>query len=447
MDRTLRILVVDDTPSNIKVLEALLAPRGYTIVRAGSGAEGLEKVQTERPDLVLLDVVMPDMDGYEVCRRVREEPSTRALPVVLITASAEQERVAGIEAGADDFLRKPINQAELLARVRSLLRLKAYHDTIEAQAAELAEWNRTLEARVREQVAELERLRRLRRFLSPQLAELVVASGDESLLSSHRREIAVAFCELRGFSALSETTEPELVMAVLSEYHQAMGREVFRFEGTVGQIAGAGLMVFFNDPVPCPDPAERAVRMAIAMRDRMAGLGSGWRRRGHELAFAAGVDMGYATLGQIGFENRVDYGAVGPVTNLAAGLCDAARDGQILISQRVNAAVEGLADTSCVSELSLPGLVKPVLAFNVERLQPAVDQTGRGAGPLTAREQEVAALVAQGLTNRQIAEQLVITERTAETHLERIFTKLDLHSRAQLARWATEQGLVPAGRQ
>jgi adenylate cyclase len=442
-----KILVVDDTPSNVKLLEALLAPRGYTILSASSGVEGLEKAVKDRPDLMLLDVVMPEMDGYEVCRRVREGPSTRSLPVVLITASAEQERLAAIEAGADDFLRKPINKAELLARVRSLLRLKAYHDTIEAQAAELAEWNRTLEARVREQIAELERLRRLRRFLSPQLAELVVASGDESLLTSHRREIAVAFCDLRGFSALAETTEPELVMTVLREYHQAMGGEVFRFEGTVGQIAGAGLMVFFNDPVPCPDPVERAVRMAVAMRDRMAGLTSGWRRRGHDLGFAAGVDVGYATLGQIGFEGRVDYGAVGPVTNLATGLSEAAVDGQILISQRVNAAIELLAETSCLGELSLAGSVKPVLAFNVERLHPTIERAGRPAGPLTAREQEVTALVAQGLTNRQIAEQLVITERTAETHLERIFTKLDLHSRAQLARWATEQGLVPAGRQ
>lgn len=445
MERQPKILVVDDTPINIKLLEAVFAHHGYTVVAASSGREALEVVEAQRPDLVLLDVVMPGMDGYEVCRRLRDNPATHLLPVVMITASDEHERLRALEVGADDFVYKPFNQPELLARVRSLVRIKAYQDTIQAQAAALAEWNRSLEARVQQQVAELERLERLRRFLSPQLAELVVASGDDTLLDSHRREIAVAFCALRGFAAFVETTEPEIVMAVLRDYHATMGAEIFRFGGTVGQIAGDGLMVFFNDPLACPDAAARVVRMLLAMREQMDLLSSGWRKHGWELGFGAGVDLGYATLGTIGFEGRIDYGAIGTVTNLAARLCEAASGGQILVNQRVHAAVEALVEATCLGELTLPGLVKPVLAFNVEGARAGAD-LGPSAGalptPLTRREEEVAVLVARGLTNRQIAEQLVVSERTVDSHVEHVRTKLGLRSRAHLAAWAGAHGLV-----
>ena len=272
MDRQPKILAVDDTPHNIRLLEAVLAPRGYAIVPAGNGMEALEKVATERPDLILLDVVMPGMDGYEVCRRLRDDPATRLLPVVMVTASGDQEKVRAIEAGADDFILKPFNHAELLARVKSLLRIKEYYDTIQAQAAELAELNRTLEARVRQQVDELERVGRLRRYLSPQLAELIVSSGDESVLESHRREITVVFCDLRGYTAFAETAEPEELMGMLREYHAALGELIFCYEGTLERFAGDGLMVWFNDPLPCEDPAGRAVRMALAMRGRVGEL-------------------------------------------------------------------------------------------------------------------------------------------------------------------------------
>src|SRR6266508_3316948 len=217
MDRQPTILIVDDTSQNIRLLEAVLAPRGYKLITATSGPEALDKIASEQLDLILLDIVMPGMDGYEVCRRVRANPATRLLPVVMITASGDQEKIKAIEAGADDFIPKPFNQPELLARVKSLLRVKEYYDTIQVQAAELEEWNRTLETRVQQQLEELERLSRLRRFLSPQLADLILSSGGEVLLKSHRREVAVVFCDLRGFTSFSETSEPEEVMGILQE--------------------------------------------------------------------------------------------------------------------------------------------------------------------------------------------------------------------------------------
>ena len=369
MDRQPKILIVDDTPQNIRLLEAVLEPRGYTLITATSGSEALEKIASEQLDLILLDIVMPGIDGYEVCRRVRANPATRLLPVVMITASGDQEKIKAIEAGADDFIPKPFNQPELLARVKSLLRVKEYYDTIQAQAAELAEWNRSLETRVQQQVEELERANRLRRFLSPQLAEVVMSSGDEALLKSHRREIAVVFCDLRGYTAFSETSEPEEVMGILREYHNAMGTLIHQFEGTVGHFAGDGLMIFFNDPLPCPNPPERAVRMAVAMRQRMEEVTAGWRRRGYTLGFGVGIALGYATLGQIGFEDRFDYAAIGMVTNLASRLCAEAHAGQILISQRVCTALENLAEVESVGELTLKGLSKPASAYNVVELK------------------------------------------------------------------------------
>jgi adenylate cyclase len=365
------VLAVDDLPANVRLLDAVLSPRGYRVLGAGSGPEALALVAEHRPDLVLLDIVMPEMDGYEVCRRLRQDPATAFLPVVMITASGDQERLLAIEAGADDFVAKPFDQAELLARVRSLLRIKRYHDTIEGQAAELAEWNRTLEQRVQEQVGQLERMGRLRRFLSPQLADLVVSSGDESFLDSHRRDITVVFCDLRAFTAFAETAEPEEVMGVLDDYFQALGDLVTRFEGTLERFTGDGLMVFFNDPLPCEDAPLRAVRMAVAMRNRIQGLAQGWARHGYDLALGVGVAQGYATLGRIGFEGRSDYTAIGNCTNLAARLCAEARPWQILLSPRVHAAVEEFVTSEPVGELTLRGFSRPVATFNVVGLDAA----------------------------------------------------------------------------
>ena len=365
------VLAVDDLPTNIRLLDAVLSPRGYRVISAGSGPEALQRVKDHDPDLVLLDIVMPGMDGYEVCRRLREDPATAFLPVVMITASGDQEKLRAIEAGADDFVTKPFDQAELLARVRSLVRIKRYHDTIEGQAAELAEWNRTLEQRVQQQVEQLERMGRLRRFLSPQLADLVISSGDESFLDSHRREITVVFCDLRGFTAFAEISEPEEVMGVLGDYYAALGDLVSRFEGTLERFTGDGLMAFFNDPLPCEDAPLRAVRMAVAMRSRIQGLARDWIRHGYDLSLGVGLAQGYATLGQIGFEGRSDYTAVGSVPNLAARLCAAARPWQILLSRRVHAAVEEFVTSEPVGELTLRGFSRPVSAFNVLGLDAA----------------------------------------------------------------------------
>ena len=360
-----RVLVVDDTPVNLKLLADLLAAKGYAVATATSGAEALAKIEADAPDLVLLDVMMPGMSGYEVCRKIRESPATAMLPVVMVTAlDPGQERVKGIDAGADDFLTKPIHQPELLARVRSLLRVKTLWDQV-------GELNRTLESRVAEQVAQLERLGRLRRFFSPQLAEAILSGGADDPLQSHRREITVVFLDLRGFTAFAETAEPEEIMGVLREYHAAMGQLILEHEGTLERFTGDGMMIFFNDPTPVPNPQERAVRMALAMRERVDDLVRAWRKRGYELDFGVGIAQGYATLGAIGFEGRWDYGAIGTVTNLAARLCGEARPGQILIPHRLYGALEDQVEAAPVGEMSLKGFSRPVNVYNVTGLKHA----------------------------------------------------------------------------
>jgi adenylate cyclase len=367
-----RILVVDDTPENVLLLSAVLEKKGYQVATASSGAEALELIATERPDLVLLDVVMPQMSGYEVCRKIRENPATGVLPVVMVTAlDPGQERINGLDAGADDFLTKPINQAELLARVRSLLRIKGLYDTVGDLARQLAENNRTLEARVAEQVAQLERLGRLKRFFAAPLAEMIVAGDTDDPLKSHRREITVVFLDLRGFTAFAETAEPEEVMNVLREYHAEAGGVILAHEGTLERFTGDGMMIFFNDPVPVPNPAERAVRMAVEIRDRVGELTAKWQKLGYELSIGVGIAQGYATLGAIGFEGRLDYGAIGTVTNLAARLCGEAKPGEILISRRLMSTLETLIETTAVGEVTLKGFAKPVTAFNVVGLTPS----------------------------------------------------------------------------
>ena len=360
-----RVLVVDDQPANVRLLEAILAPRGYDVRTASSGEEALAALDADDMDLVLLDIVMPGKDGYEVCREIRERPGTAYLPVVMVTASGDEQKIKALEAGADDFLTKPVNKNELLARVASLARIKRYQDTIKRQSDELAAWNHELEDRVSDQVSQIERMHRLRRFLSPQLAELIVDSGDESFLESHRREIVVVFCDLRGFTPFAEASEPEEVMGVLGEYHAALGDLIFRFEGTLERFAGDGLMVFFNDPVRCDDGPARAIRMSVAMRTRVRGLAESWARQGHDLALGIGIAQGYATLGRIGFEGRHDYAAIGSVTNLASRLCDDAAPWQILVTERVFSAAGPVVVGEDAGIRELKGFSRSVHAFDV----------------------------------------------------------------------------------
>jgi adenylate cyclase len=369
MDVQPRVLVIDDNPQNRRLMEALLMPRGYEVVGVVSGPEAFTWLKNQSADLILLDIVMPEMNGYEVCRRLRESEATRMVPVVMLTSSGDEDKVRAIEAGADDFIPRPVNEAELLARVRSLFRIKRFHDTIQTQSAELADWNRTLEARVESQVEELGRLGRLRRFLSPQLADVIVTNDDESMLKSHRREITVVFCDLRGFTAFSETAEPEEVMGVLGEFHAELGHLIFEYQGTLERFAGDALMMFFNDPFPIENAPLQAIRMALAMQERVAELIVSWRKRGHDLAMGIGIAVGYATLGRIGFEGRYDYGAVGSVVNLAARLCSEAQGGQILLAPKALAAVEEAVVAEPVGELTLKGFHRPVPAFAVTGLR------------------------------------------------------------------------------
>ncbi len=366
-----RVLVVDDQPPNIRLLEAILTPRGYDVRAASSGEEALAAIDEGDVDLVLLDIVMPGMDGYQVCRAIRERPATAYLPVVMVTASGDEQKIKALEAGADDFLTKPVNQSELLARVASLARIKRYQDTIKRQSDELSSWNHELEGRVAEQVSQIERMGRLRRFLSPQLAELIVDTGDESFLESHRREIVVVFCDLRGFTPFAEASEPEEVMGVLDEYFAALGDLIFRFEGTLERFAGDGLMVFFNDPVRCDDGPARAIRMSVAMRTRVRGLAESWAREGHDLSLGIGIAQGYATLGRIGFDGRHDYAAIGSVTNLASRLCADAEPWQILVTERVYSAAGAIVVGADAGVRELRGFSRSVHAFDVKGIDNA----------------------------------------------------------------------------
>ena len=372
-----RILLVDDNPENLDILQTRLARHGYEILTARDGEEALVTAHETRPDLILLDIMMPKLDGIEVCRRLKANRSLPFMPIVMVTAKADsKDIVAGLEAGGDEYLTKPVDQAALVARVKSMLRIKELHDTgqeqaarLEAQAAELSEWNQTLERRVQQQVAQLERLGRLKRFFSPQLADLIVGGDMDDPLKSHRREVTVVFLDLRGFTAFAETAEPEEVMAVLREYHAEMGKLILEHEGTLERFTGDGMMVFFNDPVPVPNPAERAIRMALVMRDRVGELTVRWRKLGYDLDCGMGLAQGYATIGAIGFEGRWDYGAIGTVTNLAARLCGEAKPGQILAPRRFFGTVEDLVEAEAIGELSLKGFHRPITAYNILRLK------------------------------------------------------------------------------
>jgi class 3 adenylate cyclase len=371
------ILVVDDNPANVDIIETRLASQGYRIITAVDGEDAIEKARAHLPDLILLDVMMPKKDGIQVCRELKGEPSLPFMPIILVTAKADtRDIIAGLDSGGDEYLTKPVDTAALLARVRSILRVKALHDQVNAQAAELAAWNGQLETRVARQVDEIARVSRLKRFLPPQIADVIVSAGNEDMLESHRRDVTVVFCDLRGFTAFAETSEPEEVMKVLREYHAALGDCVVRYEGTLERYAGDGILILFNDPVECADHTQRAVRMAVEMRDAVGALAERWRLQGHELGFGIGIARGFATMGRIGFEGRSDYAAIGTVSNLASRLSDEAKAGQILISQRVAAVIEPIAATGFIGELPLKGFARKTPTYELLALRTVAAAAG-----------------------------------------------------------------------
>lgn len=353
-----RILIVDDEPFNLDLLEQELMEYDYVIERAADGVEALEKTSAFKPDVILLDFMMPRMNGLEVVKQLREDEAHKGIPVILLTAKATQEdKVAGLDAGADDYVTKPFDAVELLARVRAMMRLKDMHDRLE-------DWNRSLTETVRKQVADLQRMARLKRYLSPQIAETIL-EDDSDFFRTHRREITILFLDLRGFTAFSDNAEPEEVMELLRHYHGEMGQLIFKYDGTLERFMGDGIVVIFNDPIPCEEHTHKAARMALEMRERMKDLRATWRRKGYDLDLGVGFSAGYATLGTMGFEGRMDYGSVGNLPNLASRLCSEARGGQILTDQKTMSRIEDAFDAEKIEELNLKGIHRPVPAFNI----------------------------------------------------------------------------------
>jgi adenylate cyclase len=358
-----RILVVDDQRTNAEMVSGLLGNLGYEVDLASNGEEALERVASKAPDLVISDILMPRMDGYELCRRLRASAATALLPVILVTSAEPQtERVKGVEAGADDFLAKPVNWAELFARVKRLLHVKSLQDEIKLLNAQL-------ERRVQEQVAQLERLSRMKRFFSRAVAEAIVAPGGEQLLEPHRREITAVFLDLRGFTAFTDRADPDEVMELLRAYHLTLGRTVDEFGGTLEHFAGDGVMIFFNDPIEIDNPAERAIRMALALQRAFNPIAQAWLKLGHEVGLGIGIAQGDATLGVIGFEQRWEYAAIGNVPNLAARLCGAAHAGEIIVDGQTEHDIVHIADTEFVGALTLRGFQQPVPAFRLRKLR------------------------------------------------------------------------------
>jgi adenylate cyclase len=351
-------LVVDDSNVNRKLLARHLEILDIDVREATNGRQALDLLQASGPEIgvVLLDIVMPELDGYATLEAIKADEVLRHLPVIMISGVDELDSVVRcIEMGATDYLPKPFNPAVLGARIRASLAGKRLHDLEVESAARQAELLRTIEHQKEE----------LSRFLSPQVAALVSSKEGIALLAGHRRMATSVFCDLRGFTPFSEAVEPEEVLGVLREYHAMMGELIVAHGGTLEHFAGDGMMVFFNDPVLQDDHVERAVRMALAMRDRFATLSSGWSKRGQELGFGVGIATGHATLGRIGFEGRYDYGMVGMAVIEASRLSSAAGPNQILLSPSSHTEVDGVFEVEPVGEISLKGFSRPISPVNV----------------------------------------------------------------------------------
>jgi adenylate cyclase len=378
------ILAVDDTPQNLDLLRRRLSSQGYEVTTAEDGEAALERTAELLPDLILLDIMMPRLDGIETVRRLKANPAHQHIPVILVTAKSDpMDVIEGLDAGGDDYLTKPIDHAALLARVRAMLRMKALHDKVHEQARELEDWSRLLERRVAEQIEQIARMDRLRRFLPPQVAEILVGDrqgGDP--LQSHRQDVTVVVADLRGFTSFAETAEPEEVLTVLREYHHCIGTLVAQHDATLERFVGDGVLALFNDPLPQEDHTGRAIQMTLEMRQHVQVLCETWAKRGYALGFGVGVTRGYATVGGVGFERRIEYSVIGTVPNLASRLCDEAKTGQILVSRPVIAALEDRAEFQLVGNLSLKGFHRPVPVFEILGLRKSV------ATHSTARRQQ-----------------------------------------------------------
>jgi class 3 adenylate cyclase len=322
--------------------------KDYRIALAKDGADAFEQARRLHPDLIVTDVMMPKMSGHDLLQVVRQEKTLRSTPVIFLTARAGTEaRIESLDAGADDYLSKPFDELELLARVGNLIRARS-------QERELAQLQKE----------------KIGRFLPRNLAEMIMSGEHEEFLKGHRREITVVFIDLRGFTAFVEKTDPEEVMTILREYQAVMGHLVSEYGGTLERFVGDAVMVYFNDPLPCLNHARQAVKMAIAMRQAIYTLQQEWKPRGIELGAGIGIATGYATIGAVGFKDRLDYAAIGPVTNLAARLCSEAQHGQILLSDRVLPLVEELIKAESIGELTLKGIPRPVAVSQVVDMSP-----------------------------------------------------------------------------
>jgi class 3 adenylate cyclase len=354
------IFVVDDTPADIDAIEAALSGT-YLVTTAVDGETALKAIEKKKPDLILLGTMMHGLDGYEVCRRLKANVDTRDIPVVFLTAkSAADDEARGLEIGAVDYITKPVSIPILLARIRT-------HLALHTAVCQLEELNQSLELHVAEGVARIERLDQLRRFFSPAVADILLTGQADVYLKPRRREIVVVFLDLRGFTAFTESYGPDDVMRALNEFYSAMGEIIIAYDGTVERFTGDGMMIFFNDPIEIPDPALRAVNMAVDMQVRMAEIDRDWQQRGHDLRMGIGIAQGEATIGAIGFEGRHDYGAIGSVVNLAARLCGQAKGGQVLCSGAVEANLHGKLKATPIHGLVLKGFAQPVKAFEISK--------------------------------------------------------------------------------
>lgn len=358
---------MDDLPDNVTMLAAHLRAKGYTTLKAYGGAEAIRVIEEESPDLVLLDVNMPTIDGLEVCRRLKKHEKTRMLPIILVTAHSETADILrGFETGADDYLIKPFNYTEMLARVRSMLRIRDTQQMLMRVNGALEDLNRNLEQKVSDQVQELERVNRLRRFFSSQIVDSIVA-GKSDVLRSHRSEITVVFLDLRHFTAFAESNPPEEVIDTIREMHETVGPIIFEYKGTLERFTGDGIMVFLGDPEPMADHAVQSVKMAKRIQTAVEPLCEVWTEKGYGLGLGIGICTGVASLGTIGFEGRMDYAAIGSVTNLAARLCGRAEGGQVLISASTQEALDGSETIRPCGEIGFKGFSKPQAVYEVIR--------------------------------------------------------------------------------